>query len=82
MREPRVGTKRYLIDSTAASALHKRAKMLPVFREFTVTATQHIHFIGRRKRTGFQFHLSGKKQEALLTGVYLLSWVLRGSLCH
>lgn len=43
-------------------------------------ATQDIHFLSSGRRTRFQFHLSGKKQEALLTDIYLLGWVPRGKL--
>lgn len=63
----------------AASAIQREEK-LPVFGEFPITATQDIRFLSSGRRTRFQFHLSGKKQEALLTDIYLLGWVPRGKL--
>ena len=59
--------------------LFNTAEKFPVWEEFPNSATQIIHFISSRKRTRFQFHRSGKKQEALLTDIYLPSWVPRGS---
>ena len=55
------------------------AETFPVWGEFHNSATQDIHFISSRKRTRFQFHLSGKKQEALSTDIYLPGWVPRDS---
>lgn len=59
--------------------LFNKAEKFPIWGKFPNSATQIIHFISSRKRTRFQFRLSGKKQEALLTDIYLPGWVPRGS---